>query len=465
MKKRRFISLLFLLSLLLAWQPTRAQQTDKFSRLEQTVLAELKTRGIPGAAVVIVHGDRIVFQKGFGVANVETKEPVSPDMLFKINSATKMFTSAALVTLSEEGKIDLNAPVGRYLSGLSPKLSQITAHQLLSHTAGLKQGPLPGSTFSTALPLRDIARGFTDEYTFVEPGRVFSYSNPGFALAGAVIETISGKPYDDYVAERLFKPLGMTRTTYDPSMAMTYPFSQGLHSAGGAEPQIVKRYPPTPAMMQPGFGIISSVQELARFATAFVNAGRLDGTQVLSASLVRKLSTPYAAFNQAKGDYGYGLRIYEHRGVRVVEHGGQGPGFGSLIYMVPKRHFAVIILANRTASGRLYKVVDVALDIVLRFRPAPSEAAESLPMTSEEMAGYAGKYLNSTAVELSVRDGKLFYMENDLELPVTKVGERSFNAGTPGAANAVFFVLVPGTSGKTEFLYKSMVAYRKVTGN
>lgn len=462
MKKRRFMSLLFLLSLLLAWQSTPAQQNDKFSRLEQTVLAELKTRGIPGAAVVVVHGDRIVFQKGFGVANVETKEPVSPDMLFKISSATKMFTSAALVTLSEEGKIDLNAPVGRYISGLTPKLSQITVHQLLSHTAGLKQGPPPASTFWT-MPLRDIGRGFTDEYSFVEPGRVFSYSNAGFALAGAVIETISGKPYADYVAERLFKPLAMNRTTYDASIAMTYPFSQGLHSAGGSE-QIIKRFSPTPAMMQPGFGIISSVQDLSRFATAFVNAGRLGGTQVLSASLVRKLSTPYTAFNQAKGDYGYGLRVYEHRGVRVVEHGGQGPGFGSLIYMVPKRHFAIIILANRTASGRLYNVVDAALDVVLRLPPAPTEAGESLPMTSAEMAGYAGKYLNSTAVELSLMDGKLFYRENDLALPVTKVGERSFNAGTPGAAGAVSFVLVPGISGKSEFLYKSMVAYRKVTG-
>lgn len=463
MKKHKLVSLLLPLSLLLGSQPARAQQTDKFSRLEETVLAELKSRGIPGAAVVVVHGDHIVFQKGFGVAKVETKEPVSPDMLFKIYSATKMFTSAALVTLSEEGKIDLNAPVGRYLGGLSPKLSQITAHQLLSHTAGLKQWPLPGSTFPPVLPLRDIDRGLTDEYAFVEPGRVFSYSNPGFALAGAVIETRSGKPYADYVTERLFKPLGMTRTTYDPSMAMTYPFSQGLHPVGAA-PQILKRYPPTPAMLQPSVGIISSAQELARFATAFVNAGRLDGTQVLSASLVRKLSTPYAPFNQAEGDYGYGLRVYEHRGVRVVEHGGQGPGFGSLIYMVPKRHFAIIILANRTASGRLYKVVDVALDIVLRLRPAPTETGESLPMTSEEMAGYAGQYLNNTAVELSVRDGKLFYMENNLELSVTKVGERSFNAGTPGVANAVSFVLVPGTTGQTEFLYKSMVAYRKVTG-
>lgn len=465
MIKRRFISFLLLLSLFLAWQPTRAQQIDKFSRLKQAVLAELKARGIPGVAVAVVHGDRIVIQKGFGVANVETKEPVSPEMLFKINSATKMFTSAALVTLSEEGKIDLNAPVGRYLDGLSPKLSQVTAHQLLSHTAGLKPGWLPGSTSSPAMPLRDVARGFTDEYIFVEPGRVFSYSNPGFALAGAVVEVISGKPYADYVTERLFRPLGMSRTTYDPKMAMTFPFSRGLLSDGAGGPQIVKQYPPTPAMNQPGFGIISSVQELARFATAFVNAGRLDGKQVLSASLVKKLSTPYAAFNQAKGDYGYGLRVYEHRGVRVVEHGGQGLGFGSLIYMVPERHFAVIILANRTASGRLYKVVDVAMDIVLRLGPAPAESGESLPMTSEEMAAYAGKYLNSTAVELSVRDGNLFYKENDLELPITKVGDRSFNAGTPGAPNAIFFVLVPGKGGKTEFLYKSMVAYRKVTGS
>lgn len=465
MKTVKHTAFLLLLSILLACPPADAQQADVFSRLEQAVSAELKARAIPGVAVAVVHGDRIVFQKGFGVADFETKEPVTPDTLFKIASATKMFTSAALVTLSEEGKIDLNAPASRYLSGLSPKLSQITPHQLLSHTAGLKHGWLPGSTFSPTAPLRDVGRGLTDRYTFVEPGRVFSYSNPGFALAGALIEAASGKPYADYMAESLFRRLGMSRTTFDPNTAMKYPFSHGLHSDGGAEPQIVRRYPPTPAHLQPAFGIISNVQELARFANAFVNAGRLDGKQVFSASLIKKLSTAYAAFNLGEGGYGYGLRVYEHRGVRVVEHGGQGPGFGSLIYMVPERHFAVVILANRTASGRLYKVVDAAMDIVLRLRPGPAELTpRSLSMTPEEMSEYAGIYANNTAVELAVRDGKLFYKENDSELPVTKVGEHSFNAGTQGASGAVFFVLVPGANGKTEFLYKrDMAAYRKAT--
>jgi CubicO group peptidase (beta-lactamase class C family) len=122
---------------------------------------------------------------------------------------------------------------------------------------------------------------------------------------------------------------------------------------------------------------------LARFAIAFMagGGGTPGGREVLRASTVKKPSTPYTPFNTERagdaGDYGYGVRIYSHRGLRVVEHGGQHPGGGSLLFMVPEKGFAAIILANRSGNGRLYDVVDVAIDLLLDASPRPVVPPES----------------------------------------------------------------------------------------
>lgn len=117
---------------------TLAQHTrSDFRELENVVSRELKETNTPGASVAIVSGDRVVFSKGFGVSSVETGAPVTPDMLFRVGSLTKMLTAAVLVSLAEEGKIALNEPVGDFVRGLDPLLARLTAHQLLSHSAGL----------------------------------------------------------------------------------------------------------------------------------------------------------------------------------------------------------------------------------------------------------------------------------------------------------------------------------------
>src|SRR5262247_358797 len=130
-----------LLSVWLLWfafSPQSKSSNPDFGELEKVALAELAETNTPGAAVGIVSGDRLVFAKGFGVSNVETGAPLSPDMLFRLGSTTKMFTAAGVVMLAEEGKLKLDEPIGKYAKGLSPKIAGITAHQLLSHTSGLK---------------------------------------------------------------------------------------------------------------------------------------------------------------------------------------------------------------------------------------------------------------------------------------------------------------------------------------
>jgi CubicO group peptidase (beta-lactamase class C family) len=126
-----------------------------------------------------------------------------------------MMTAAALVGLAVENKIDLNQPIGRYISGLTPMLSKVTSNQLLSHTAGIRdEAPMQGPHDDAALG--NGIRAWTDAWFFTAPGKVISHSNPGYWVANYLVEVLTGKPYADAMADRVFRPLGMTRTTLRP---------------------------------------------------------------------------------------------------------------------------------------------------------------------------------------------------------------------------------------------------------
>src|SRR5262249_32772197 len=129
---------ILLLLIFLSFRPVlSAQQEVSFDKLEKVALTELRETNTPGAAVAIARGDQVIFSKAFGVSNLETGAPLTPDMLFRIASVTKVFTATALGMLAEKGKLKLNEPIGHYVKGLSPPLRSLTAHQLLTHTAGL----------------------------------------------------------------------------------------------------------------------------------------------------------------------------------------------------------------------------------------------------------------------------------------------------------------------------------------
>src|SRR5882724_5842193 len=272
MFKRSFlvVSLILALSGIPVSFPVQEQNPD-FAQLEKVVLEELKETNTPGATVAIISGDRAIYAKGFGTSNIETGAPMTPDMLFRIGSTTKMFTAAALVTLAVDGRLKLDEPVGNYVKGLNPKISQVTAHQLLTHTAGvIYEAPMYGDHDDSAMG-RTI-RSWKEDQLFTEPGKIISYSNPGYWLAGFTVETISGKPYADQMNESLFKPLGMTSTTFRPTVAMTYPLAQGHNAAGKSTPTVVRPFADNAASWPAG-SMFSNVLELSRFIIAFMNGG------------------------------------------------------------------------------------------------------------------------------------------------------------------------------------------------
>jgi CubicO group peptidase (beta-lactamase class C family) len=438
---------------------SQEQQPD-FGQLERVVLEELKETNTPGAAVAIVSGDRVIYKKAFGISNVETGAPMTPEMLFRIGSTTKMFTAIALVTLAEEGKLKMDEAIGKQVNGLDPKIAGLTAHQLLTHTAGMiDEAPMYGDHDDSAMG-RTI-RSWQENQLFTEPGKIISYSNPGYWLAGFVSESISKKPFADHLSESVFKPVGMTSTTFRPTMAMTFPLAQGHNAAGKAPPTVVRPFADNAASWPAG-SMFTNVLDLSRFIIAFLNSGKLEGKQVLSPQVIAKLSTPQVAIpSQPEAKYGYGLMIRNHRGVRVVEHGGSRSGYGSVIKMAPDQRFAVIVLGNRTGVS-LNKTAEKAMELILPLKPKPiGTSKQDLPISAAEMANYIGKYgQREVGVEILLKDGKLVLKQGANERPIRKIGENRFAAGASGGPSTEF-VLVLGGDGKAEFFQSGLRANRR----
>src|SRR5262245_10889762 len=216
MKLHRFNQIVSLLIAYIAvFHSALAAELDT-ARLQQVAEAELQETNTPGASIAIIREGEFLWSEGLGVANVETGQPATPEMLFRLGSTTKMFTAAALVSLAEEGKLKLNEPVGKCATGLDPAIAALTPHQLLSHTAGLTdESIMSGRHDDDALAA--CARAMDKSWLFTEPGKIHSYANPGYWLAGLACQEVAGKPYADVMAERLFRPIGIAMPTLSPT--------------------------------------------------------------------------------------------------------------------------------------------------------------------------------------------------------------------------------------------------------
>ena len=432
----------------------RQAKAIDFAELEKAIEAELKTGHTPGAAVAVVSGDRIVFAKGFGVTSAEEGgRAVTPDTLFRMGSTTKMFTAAALVTLASEGKIRLDAPVGNYVKGLPPKLAALTAHQLLSQSSGLRDFA-PTVTSDDDAALGKNIRAWNDELFFTEPSRIYSYSSPNYWLAGFVVEELTGKPYSDAMRELVFRPLGMGHTTLRPLEAMTHPLALGHNVEKGAA--VVIRPVSNNVAKYPGGSIYSSVNELARFAVAMLNGGRLEGRQALAPLVVEELPKPqFYLPGEERAFYGYGLLGFESGGVKTVSHGGVSSGYGSTIFFAPEHKFAVIVLTNRNGDT-LSRTRRLAMQLALPLKPDPAEPPKPQPPGADELKRYAGKYAHAPQTwEVFVKDGKLFLKEDGKDFELTKLGRDRFGY----EQGEVLFV--PDERGAVEHIFMGLYAARR----
>jgi CubicO group peptidase (beta-lactamase class C family) len=428
--------------LLLYYASAVLLQAQDFAPLERTAHEEMVRLNVPGAAIAIIRGDQVIYSQVLGVANVETGEPMRPGMLFRLGSTTKQLTAAAVVGLAVEGKLDLNAAVSKYIPGLPPRIGAVTANQLLSHTAGIRdEAPMYGSHDDGALGA-GIHR-WTDEWLFAEPGRVFSYSNPGYWLAGYLLESIIGMPYADAMEDRVFRPLGMAHTTLRPTTAMTYPLSQG-HEVQAGKPVVVRPAADNTATWPAG-SVFSNTADLARWTIAILNRRGLDPR------VIDLMTEAHARYPGSDNAYGYGLTLMNERGVRLWDHTGSRAGYGSQIRMAPDQKVAIIVQTNRTGAN-LPATVAYAMQLLLPLaRPGFSMKPRPLSeCVAEDAARITGVWRNGADhIEIASRAGKLYLKRGG----GTESAIHGCSATVLVTESGARFDVVAGRDGKPAYLH------------
>lgn len=438
--------------------------------LDKTIAEEMNSTHTPGCVVAIVNGEKVIYLKSYGVANLETGEPLSPDALFNIGSTTKMFTAYTLLSLAEEGKVDINKPIGNYIKGLSPRLSNVTAAQLMSHTAGLADlSTNPEKDWDYASGLAKYVHSMNDSMLFTEPGDVFSYSNPGWDIAGYLIEVVSGKPYADAVDERVLRPLCMNNSTFYLEYAVTHTMSQGHNPFATGKMGVMRPYDEVVNQWPAGF-LLSNIYDMAKFATAMMNNGTLDGKQVLSPSIIKEMRTPRALEyqNNANMSYGYGMDINSFD-FGDIGHMGNALGFSSVVTMVPERKLAVILLDNVVGNNMLDSTKK-AFELMMPVKPEVQK--EPMKMSQDEMAEYVGNYTTTSGTVYGVKvvdgnltlsqGGKLLPGQHEMEWPLFKLSNNDeFGYQDPNYTFLIPVQFSRGQDGKVKYFHTRTRAFLK----
>ena len=428
--------------------PVTAQQTA----LDEATTAEMKSLNIPGAAVVIIRGTTPIYAKAFGVANAETRAPVTLDTAFELASLTKTFTAMTLLTYAERKVIDLDAPVSRYIA-LPGCLGSARIGQLLSNTAGIRDEPDEFGTHDDNAMAEFVRSWREEDFCLFAPGTTFSYSNASYTLAGFVLEKIAGKAFPDLVAATVLSPLKMTHGGFRTVTVMTYPFAVGHKMSGEVIRPLAED-----SRQWPAGGLFASANDLSRFAIALLNDGMVDGQQVIAANVVRTMFTPRVEIPALRQQYGYGLFIND----RVVEHAGSNPGFTAVLRMRPDEHCAVIALANSDAFLR--STAQRALETCTgRAAPAPI-VANTIVIPPQQTSDYEGTYAQPRRWTIEVvRSGDALVLKQfGKEFPLLRVaGDRL--AFLPAAgARPKEIVFHRDSSGKIDLLQEDLWAFKKL---
>jgi CubicO group peptidase (beta-lactamase class C family) len=327
--------------------------SDKITTLaafiDTTVPQIMAERHIVGTAVTIVHDGRVLLSRGFGRPNVDTESAINSAIdpartLFRVGSVTKVFTAVAALQLAQAGHLDLHKDIRAYVPDVQLRHGP-TTHQLLTHTAGFDERFAGAATESPQdlQALSDHLRHYTPPQLF-QPGRAYSYSNYNYALAGLVVERVSGARYDQYMADNVFTPLGMTATTAQqpPPAFMRDVVARGYRWDNG-------RHEPVPysfTQVAPAGSITTTAADVGRLMLMLLNEGAVDGAQLLRPEFVAKMLAPqYAADARIPGT-SYGFRQVVSRGHLVWYAGGTLGDHAAAIFVMPAEDLGICVISN-----------------------------------------------------------------------------------------------------------------------
>ena len=378
-----------------------------FRPLHEKVEEAMERLHVPGVAVgIIVDGEEHL--AGFGITNVNDPSPVREDTLFQIGSTSKTVTGTAIMRLVEAGKLELDAPVRRYLPDLrlsdEAAAAGVTVRHLLTHTAGWV-GDYFADTGRGDDALAVIVTQMADLPQLTPLGEIWSYNNAAFYLAGRVIEAVTSKPYEVSARELVLDPIGMTQSFFLPEEVMIHSFAVG-HNVIEDAPRVATPWP-LARSANPAGGLSSSAGDQMRYARFHMGDGTVeDGTRILSPESMRLMQTPVTS---AGDDREICLTWFRRDvgGVRIIQHGGATNGQQSAFLFAPERRFALTVLTNANAGAQLADEVETwALQKYLGVGESEPVHEERSP---EQLKEYLGSYVSHlVTVELGVDAGQLF---------------------------------------------------------
>ena len=371
--------------------------------LDGLVPYALKTGDIAGGVVAVVKDGNILLQKGFGYADLGRLIPMDPERtMIRAGSTSKLFTWTAVMQLVEQGKLDLNRNVDDYLDfKVSPIGGKpIALLDLMNHRAGFEEGLKdilatdPQRLESTQIYLKRHPRPL-----LFPTGTVPAYSNYGAALAGYIVERVSGQPFERYVEHHIFEPLGMMHTTFDQPLPARFKdaISQGYKTAS---------LPPQPyelVMTAPAGSLATTAADMARFMIAQLNQGRLGDVAILQSQTARLMQSPSETALPGFSTMAHGFFHENRNGRTLIGHGGDTVVFHTELDLLPEEHVGIFYSFNsRGRESAVYGLRKALLDRFMeRYFPAssPASSAPTLATASRDAQQIAGRYESSRRVE------------------------------------------------------------------
>jgi CubicO group peptidase (beta-lactamase class C family) len=433
-----------------------AQQSADWPALEQYVNASMKDWKVPGASVAIVKDGSVVYMKGFGVRDVRTNQPVTPDTLFDIGSCTKAFTSAAVAMLVDDGKMQWDGKVSEYIPFFhlyDPEADEhVTMRDLLTHRTGVPGNDLMWS-IRPDVPREELVRSLALAKPNAGFRETFQYQNVMYVAAGYAVGLVAHTTWDDFVKARIFQPLGMTESDTSSIDAQKSPDFAAPHrqNPDGTVSAIQWRNIDS---VGPAGSINSSGRDMSKWLILQLNGGEYEGKRLISEKNVREMHIPQMVIppdgeiptvffpDSTQLSYGLGWFVQDYHGHQLIIHAGDIDGFATMVVLIPEIHTGYFVVINSSSVYRQVLSNHIADQLLQlpdagwseRFkkmeagmtrggRGGQSWESKATPGThpSRDLSAYAGKYHNATYgdSEVVLQDGKLklhFYsIDTDLD--------------------------------------------------
>ena len=433
-------------------RPTSKSATDQVDQL----FAKWNKPDSPGCSLGISRNGTIVYERGYGMANLDLGAAITPASVFDAASISKQFTAMSILLLAERGQLSLDDDVGKYIPKWGDRRHRITIRHLLTHTSGMRdafllQGLAPESPQPVNQQIVSIlsrARGFN----FV-PGSRFEYNNGAYRLLATVVERVSGQALPAFAEANIFKPLGMMHTHFHDDAARIVPNrATGYSRAANGFRVAVRTYTD---VLVGNAGLFTTVGDLLQWEQ------NLADVRVGNPALVTEMQTPAVATGWSDTSrYGFGVEIAQHRGLRTIGHGGGDEGRRTYVVRYPDRGLAIAVLCNLDDIDPALLARSIADIFLAETFPEPSvnttgAAAAPVSVSLQDLQSKAGLYRDrsdESVGRIFIRDGKLMASENASDsggFELTPIGSNRFVI----MGTSIVAEFVPPTSGKPQEIH------------